>query len=130
MTYMPNHRYDELTNENFNTEMMNPYGFGKEFYEYAKEFERAMMCVNNIAKGMEPNMKTNFEVHKIIFNYPATIVIWKDGTKTVVKCSENDFFDREKGVALCFMKKALGNKGSYYNVMKDWKVVCDDPFDI
>lgn len=55
------------------------------------------------------------EYTKIIFNPPATIVVWKDGSKTVVKCDNKDKFDREKGVALCFMKKALGNKSRQIN---------------
>ena len=45
---------------------------------------------------------------KIIFNPPATIVIWEDGTKTIVKCTEKDEYDAEKGLALCYMKKLLG----------------------
>lgn len=60
-----------------------------------------------------------FGVKKAIFNDPATIVIWRDNTKTVVKCGERDTYDPEKGLALCFAKRALGNTGSYYNVFKD-----------
>lgn len=45
---------------------------------------------------------------KIIFNGPATIVFWYDGTKTVVKQSENDIYDYEKGFAMCVMKKVFG----------------------
>ena len=56
---------------------------------------------------------------KIIFNYPATIVIWNDGTKTVVKCQEGESYDKEKGVAMCFMKKFLGNKSNFNNVFRD-----------
>lgn len=55
---------------------------------------------------------------KVIFNNPATIVFWNDGSKTVVKC-ENEDFDPEKGFAMAFMKHVLGNKGNYYNVVKD-----------
>lgn len=63
-------------------------------------------------------------VEKIIFNNPATIVIWADGTKTVVKCQKNkngkyEKYDKEKGLALCYMKKALGNKYDYYSVVKN-----------
>ena len=47
------------------------------------------------------------DVKKVIFNNPATIVFWSDGTKTVVKCQEGDTFDQEKGLALCFMKKYM-----------------------
>lgn len=49
-----------------------------------------------------------FECKKIIFNGPCTIILWKDGTKTIAKTSDGEMFDPEKGVAICFMKKALG----------------------
>ena len=60
------------------------------------------------------------EIVNVIFNDPATIVFWSDGTKTVVKCQEYDTFDPEKGLAMAIAKKALGNKGSYYNTIKKW----------
>ena len=53
------------------------------------------------------------EVKKVIFNDPATIVYWKDGTKTVVKCQDGDVFDSEKGFAMAFLKKCWGNKGNF-----------------
>lgn len=56
---------------------------------------------------------------KVIFNDPATIVFWDDGTKTVVK-AENEPFDPEKGLAMAIAKKSLGNKGNYYNEFKKW----------
>lgn len=56
---------------------------------------------------------------KVIFNDPATIVYWKDGTKTVVK-AEGEPFDPEKGLAMAIAKKSLGNKGDYYNEFKKW----------
>ena len=59
-------------------------------------------------------------IREVIFNNPATIVIWWDGTKTVVKCEEGDTFDKEKGIALCFMKKINGNKGNYNNIFKEF----------
>lgn len=49
-----------------------------------------------------------FEYKKIIFNGPCTIILWKDGTKTIAKASDGEMFDPEKGVAICFMKRALG----------------------
>lgn len=58
-------------------------------------------------------------IKKIIFNDPATIVLWTDGSKTVVK-AHNEPFDPEKGVAMCFMKKACDNKASFNNVFKKW----------
>lgn len=60
------------------------------------------------------------EIKNVIFNDPATIVFWKDGTKTVVKCQDGDEFDPEKGLAMAIAKKAYGNKGSYCNKLKKW----------
>lgn len=57
-------------------------------------------------------------VDDIIINPPATIVKWADGTKTVVKCQNNEEYDAEKGIALCFMKKMCGNKSSYNEIIK------------
>lgn len=61
------------------------------------------------------------KIKKVIFNDPATIVFWSDGTKTVVKCDiYDDIFDEEKGLAMAISKKFLGNKGNYYNEFKKW----------
>ena len=49
-------------------------------------------------------------ITKVIYQNPATIVFWSDGTKTVAKCDESDTFDEEKGLILCIMKKVFPNK--------------------
>lgn len=58
-------------------------------------------------------------IEDVIFNDPATIVFWADGTKTVVKADKEDF-DPEKGLAMAISKKALGNKGNYFDIFKKW----------
>ena len=58
------------------------------------------------------------EITRVIFNKPATIVFWADGTKTVVKSHGKEKYDKEKGLAMAISKKALGNKGSYYDTFK------------
>lgn len=60
------------------------------------------------------------EIKNVIFNEPATIILWADGTKTVVKCQEGEGYDPEKGLAMVISKKALGNKGNYCEVFKKW----------
>lgn len=60
------------------------------------------------------------EIADVIFSGPATIVRWTDGTKTVVKCSKGENFDPEKGLVMAITKKALGNKGNYYETIKKW----------
>lgn len=58
-------------------------------------------------------------IEKVIFHDPATIVYWKDGSKTVVK-AKNEPFDPEKGLAMAISKYFLGNKGNYYEIFKKW----------
>lgn len=65
------------------------------------------------------NCDIRYCIKDVIFNDPATIVFWTDGTKTVVKC-ENEDYDPEKGLAMCICKRVLGNKGNYYNVFRKW----------
>ena len=70
-----------------------------------------VFCYNKV----KPNW---LAIDKVVFNAPATIVFWKDGTKTIVKCGDKEVFDPEKGLAMAVTKKAFGNQGNYYNQIK------------
>lgn len=64
---------------------------------------------------------TDVTVKKVIFNPPATIVIFEDGSKSVVKAAPNEAYDREKGFAMAVIKRIYGSDGgSYYNYVKKW----------
>lgn len=75
---------------------------------------------DTIPESLANGFENPFAIQKVIFNDPATIVLWEDGTKTVVKCQDGDEFDPEKGLVMAIAKKALGNQGDYYNVIRDW----------
>lgn len=60
-----------------------------------------------------------FGVEKVVYNDPATVVMWSDGTKTVVKCHEGDVYDEETGFLLCCAKKLFGNTGKYNDVLAE-----------
>lgn len=66
-----------------------------------------------------------FDIEKVIFNPPATIMIWKDGTKTVVKCN-GEKFDQEKGLAMAISKRALAVGNRYHKTFKKWCKAEDD----
>lgn len=70
----------------------------------------------------ERTVRPTFVIDKVIFNPPATIVFWKDGTKTVVKCKEGEEFSEWAGIALCLAKKLYGP-----NFHKIFKTHCSDP---
>lgn len=87
-----------------------PRGSGKTF---CKEIMNACFGVRNDKP----------EIKKVIFSGPCTIVMWSDGDKTIVRCREDDTFDKEKGLAMAISKKMLGNnksKSNYYDIFKEY----------
>ena len=59
------------------------------------------------------------EIKGTWFNAPYTTVKWADGSTTTVKCAEDDEYDREKGLLLCFAKRMFGG-GRYNDVLRKW----------
>ena len=76
---------------------------------------------DDIIKLMDMSNKQDL-IKDVIFNNPATIVYWVDGTKTVVK-AHNEKFDPEKGLAMAICKRFLGSNKSgsnFNNIFKKW----------
>ena len=71
-----------------------------------KEFRRIIPYESNIKRA--------------IFNPPATIILWNDGTKSVVKCQNGEWYDPEKGFALAYLKKLLGNDNTFNKEINKW----------
>lgn len=66
------------------------------------------------------NCDIRSNIKDVIFSDRVTVVLWKDGTKTMVRAGENDRYDPEKGFAMAVAKKMFGNKGNYYEVFKKY----------
>jgi hypothetical protein len=89
-------------------------------------------CRNGIYSMMENShdrMKALLESHKrthmpgidkVIFNPPATIVMWNDGTKTIVKASD-DSFSEEVGLCEAIAKRYFSNRSKLKKAVKDAK---------
>lgn len=117
---MPDREYHKIRKDMYDT--MNDAK--KTFLDYVKfdndmtkEVFNGMRFVNG--HGIKIINDPREMIKDVIFNDPATIVYWADGTKTVVKAQEDEF-DPEKGLAMAFSKKLFGNKGNYYNVFRQW----------
>ena len=88
----------------------------------------AAMAIDYSRQSMEQAKKNDIvkfgmcsvSIRKVIFNDPATIVLWSDGTKTVVKCGPEDSFDMEKGLAMAIVKKMAGNDNRFHKVFKQY----------
>lgn len=59
-------------------------------------------------------------IKRVIFNDPATIIIWSDNTKTVVKAQNGEPYDKEKGFVMAYLKKQLGNDNTFNKEIHKW----------
>lgn len=59
----------------------------------------------------------HMKIEKVVCNGPATVIFWKDGTKTVVKCDKDDVLDYEKGILYAALKK-LCDKKEYDDILR------------
>ena len=84
------------------------------------QIEVEKYCDEDIEQTKNLYYGLSLTVKDVIFNPPATIVFWMDGTKTVVKDQGEVFYDPEKGMAMAVAKKAFGNQGNYYNQFKKY----------
>ena len=75
------------------------------YYTIDSAVDYSISFSDNNVKSIEDYVK------KVYFNKPYTIVIWKDGTKTIVKCSKGCKYDKYTGLATCFLKKFMGDYG-------------------
>jgi hypothetical protein len=60
------------------------------------------------------------EVKRIIFNDPATVVFWKDGTKTVVKCMKDEKFSPYHGFLCALGKKIYGSNSAIQRLVHSY----------
>lgn len=72
-----------------------------------KEFEKTLAKEK---KNLDRSINLEKEIVKVQFNDPATVVFWKDGTKTVSKCKNGDTFNKETGLAMCIVRRLCGNR--------------------
>ena len=59
-----------------------------------------------------------YEPKQIIYNNPATIVFWKDGTKTVVKKAKGEKYNEYNAFCAALAKKIFGNNSKLTKVVK------------
>lgn len=98
----------------------------KEFINFGKRYggygflPMNYAAISTISVNQDRKPRLDLGIKNVIFNDPATIVLWNDGTKTVVKAQGDDVYDPEKGLTMAIVKKLLGNQGNYYNELKKW----------
>jgi hypothetical protein len=76
-----------------------------------------------VTKETEDRIKKDilkrYGIERIIYNDPATIVYFNDGSKHVVKTSPNDVFNHRDGVLMCVIQHLTANQKIYRVLKKD-----------
>ena len=73
---------------------------------------------------------SRYGIEDVIYNPPATIMKWKDGTKTVVKCMKGMPYDKEKGFLHCIAKRHFEDTGINYKKEMTKYGLIDEPEEI
>ncbi len=83
---------------------------------------RGKLELEDIKFEDEENMLEDFEPYDIIFQpeRKTTIVIWEDGSKTIVKCHDDEF-SKEFGLAMALAKKIYG-RGRFLQLVENASV--------
>lgn len=88
------------------------------YYQPTEPYKlNAAICIKE-EKTMNCDIRSN--IKDVIFSDRVTVILWKDGTKTMVKAGKREDYDPEKGFAMAVCKKMFGNKGNYYEVFKEY----------
>lgn len=72
-------------------------------------------------KEKKANIDRFIDTIKAVYFVPhqgLTKVIWKDGTKTEVRCQDGDEYNPEAGLAFCIIKYLFGNISDYNKIFK------------
>ena len=69
---------------------------------------------NEVSKTKEyfPTMP-EIPISRVTYSGDTTVVFFTDGTKTTVKCSSNDKYDRQTAIVYALMKRIFGKIGRY-----------------
>lgn len=93
--------------------------FVKSFREAEARLEKEIK-EKELREKQARNKRLRGMIKKVMLNEPYTIIIWNDGTKTVVKCHEFDSYDPEKGILACMAKKLYENTNLFKEIIQEY----------
>ena len=105
----------------------SPYGIVKLIYEEPEVKINHHLYGHSIQKifydefvvGRGHGFQRVPHIDHVKFNGPATIVFWKDGTKTVVKHDGKGRKDKRQAILYAFIRKIYGEGKPYHNILNE-----------
>lgn len=88
-------------------------------YRHNASYDGTLRTITNAICVKAPD-RPDDGIERVIFNEKkrTTVVIWKDGIKTSVKCDPRDEWNKETALAMCYMKRAFRNRGCFNETLK------------
>ena len=77
-------------------------------------------CNTSYTYALKANNISKSDIKQVIYNNPATIVYFEDGSKVVVKTMKGDEFNEEVGLAMAVMKKMFGSSTAFKKFARKW----------
>ena len=108
---------DQYMFDRLRIELRNICGMAGKYTAYKQQ------KVAYYSSGQELTAATKLSIKRVIFNGPATIVMWNDGSKTVVKRQPGEVMDAEKGIFAACAKKLLGTNETGSNYLEQIKPI-------
>lgn len=89
------------------------------FFELLEKWEKSSSMKPMFGGKFTTRSGDEVYIKSVIYNDPAIIVFWNDGTKTTAVAHGGDTFDSEKGLLVATMKKILGSE-FVSRLLEDW----------
>lgn len=88
---------------------------------FHSDWKRLYFTEGPLSHCLEVTFTDWFTPKKIIFNGPATIVFWNDGTKTIVKRSKKDKDNKYNAFCAALAKKIFKTNNKVNNIVMSGK---------
>lgn len=110
--------YAKFINDKWAQELQNHFKLEleKEIYKMSDYsfIPRFSYAIGTLAEGEHRKIsKSDFIPVKIIYNGTTTVCYFKDGSKEIVHCAEDEQFVKEVGVMSCIMKKLFDSRNEF-----------------
>ena len=101
--------------KNYKCYSIDEYGrYGGELIQFKMSCTKEML--NFLIGG-----NAKIYITKVLYNNPATIVFWSDGTQTRNICPPDTLYNPDTGLAFCMLKKLMGNT-EMAKLFNDWEL--------
>ena len=109
-----------MTERQFNKMLEEFFGFeiNDNSFTWRHSYVPKQTCKCVDTKTETKKHPVHYEIQSILANKAKGVftVVWTDGTHTKITIQPGDTWDDEKALAMCFVKKLMGNKGNFNDI--------------